>query len=176
MHFVFMGVSGSGKTTVAERVAKQLGLPFAEADDFHPRTNIDKMAAGVPLTDEDRWPWLHELARWIAEHEAAGQSTVMACSALRHSYRDVLRQAAPGVRFLHMHGSAEVIWRRIEARQDHFMPPALLESQLDTLERLKADEPGLELDVRDDVEALVGQALEYVGPLLRPAEAPVVGD
>ncbi|PDP88262.1 gluconate kinase [Glycomyces fuscus] len=176
MHFVFMGVSGSGKTTVAERVAEQLGLPFAEADDFHPRANIDKMAAGVPLTDEDRWPWLHELARWVARHEAAGESTAMACSALRHSYREVLRQAAPGVRFLHMHGSAEVIWQRIEARRDHFMPPALLESQLNTLERLKPDEPGLELDIREDVESLVGQALEYAGPLLRPADAPAVGD
>lgn len=176
MHFVFMGVSGSGKTTVAERVAKQLGLPFAEADDFHPRSNIAKMETGTPLADEDRWPWLHALAGWIAEHEAAGESTVMACSALRHSYRDVLRQAAPEVHFLHMHGSSAVILERLAARQDHFMPPALLESQMQTLERLEPDEPGLELDVREDVEPLVGQALEYVGPLLRPANAPVAGD
>ncbi|WP_017571912.1 gluconokinase [Nocardiopsis halotolerans] len=176
MHFVFMGVSGSGKTTVAERVARQLGLPFAEADDFHPPANIDKMEAGTPLTDQDRWPWLRALARWITEHEAAGESTVMACSALRHSYRDVLREAAPEVHFLHMHGSSAVILERLAARQGHFMPPALLASQMETLERLAPDEPGLELDVREDVESLLGQALEYVGPRVRQANTPVAGD
>ncbi|NYH51605.1 gluconokinase [Nocardiopsis arvandica] len=176
MHFVFMGVSGSGKTTVAEGVAGQLGLSFAEADDFHPRANIDKMAVGTPLTDHDRWPWLDKLAGWIAEHNARGKSTVMACSALKHSYRDVLRQGAPGVYFLHMHGSFEVIWERIEARRDHFMPPALLESQFETLEPLGADEPGREFDIRNDIDTLVEQALEYVEQRLRSARAPATGD
>ncbi|MFE1169835.1 gluconokinase [Nocardiopsis sp. NPDC058789] len=167
MHFVFMGVSGSGKTSVAERIAARLELPFAEADAFHPQANISKMSAGVPLTDEDRWPWLAELADWIAAHEVLGESTVMACSALRRSYRDVLRAGAPGVRFVHMHGTEEVIWERIEAREDHFMPPALLRSQLETLERLGPDEEGLELDVRGNLDELSRQALDYVAEQTR---------
>ncbi|GAA0982084.1 MULTISPECIES: gluconokinase [Nocardiopsidaceae] len=171
MHFVFMGVAGSGKTTVAEYVAKRLGLPFAEADAFHPRANIEKMAAGVPLTDDDRWPWLRDLAAWISAHDALGESTVMACSALRREYRDVLREGAPGVCFLHMQGPAEVILERMAARADHFMPPALLESQLATLERLGPDEPGREFDVRSDVDTLTEQALEYVGECMRAADA-----
>ncbi|MBR8740753.1 gluconokinase [Nocardiopsis sp. MG754419] len=170
MHFVFMGVAGSGKTSVAERVAHRRGLPFAEADAFHPEANISKMASGMPLTDEDRWPWLRELAGWIGEHEARGASTVMACSALKRDYRDVLRTGAPGVHFLHMHGPSEVISQRIDAREDHFMPPALLRSQLETLQRLDADEPGRELDVRGDLDLLTAEALEYVGERLRSAE------
>lgn len=169
MHFVFIGVSGSGKTTVAERVAKSRGLPFAEADDFHPRSNIEKMEAGTPLTDGDRWPWLRELAEWIAGHEASGESTVMACSALKRGYRDVLRGGAPHVYFLHMSGTAAVIGERIGNRQGHFMPPALLESQLRTLEPLAADEEGLELDVRADVDTLVHRAREYVDLRMRSA-------
>lgn len=168
MHFVFMGVSGSGKTSVAERIADQIELPFAEADAFHPEANIAKMSAGMPLTDGDRWPWLRELADWIAEHEASGTSTVMACSALKRTYRDVLRTGAPGVHFLHMHGSAEVIWERIGAREDHFMPPALLNSQLETLQQLGPDEEGREFDVREDLETLAAAALGYVGERVRP--------
>jgi len=171
MHFVFMGVAASGKTTVAEAVSRRLGLPFAEADEFHPRANIDKMAAGVPLNDDDRWPWLRELAAWIAAHDALGESTVMACSALKRDYRDILREGAPGVCFLHMHGPAEVILARIAARSGHFMPPALLESQLATLQRLGPDEAGREFDVRGDVDTLTAQALEYVGACLRAADA-----
>jgi gluconokinase len=171
MHFVFMGVSGSGKTSVAERIADQLELPFAEADAFHPEANITKMSAGVPLTDGDRWPWLRELADWIGSHEVLGESTVMACSALKRTYRDVLRSGAPGVHFLHMHGPSEVIWERIDAREGHFMPPALLRSQLDTLQRLDPDEAGLELDVRADLDALNAEALAYVSGRLHSAQA-----
>lgn len=169
MHLVFMGVSGSGKTTVAERVSRALDLPFAEADVFHPRANIDKMAAGTPLTDEDRWPWLRELAGWIADHEALGESTVMACSALKRSYRDLLREGAPGVRFLHMHGPEEVIWERLAVRPDHFMPPGLLRSQLETLQPLDPDEPGREFDVRLDVDTLTREALAYVESAGQPS-------
>ncbi|MET9795012.1 gluconokinase [Nocardiopsis alba] len=162
MHFVFMGVSGSGKTSVAERVANRLDLPFAEADAFHPPANIRKMAAGDPLTDEDRRPWLRELADWIGAHEVLGESTVMACSALKRDYRDVLRTGAPGVEFLHMHGPDEVIRARIAARKGHFMPPALLRSQLEALQRLDPDEAGREFDVRADLDPLAEEALEYV--------------
>lgn len=171
MHFVFMGVSGSGKTSVARRIAAQLELPFAEADDFHPEASITKMSAGEPLTDEDRWPWLRELADWIGSHEVRGESTVMACSALKRTYRDMLRSGAPGVCFLHMHGPSEVLWERIGAREDHFMPPALLRSQLDTLQRLDPDEAGLELDVRGDLDTLNADALVYVSGQLRSARA-----
>ena len=171
MHFIFMGVSGSGKTSVAERIADRLELPFAEADVFHPEANIGKMSAGMPLTDEDRWPWLRELADWIAAHEELGESTVMACSALKRTYRDVLRAGAPGVHFLHMHGPQEVIWERIAAREGHFMPPALLRSQLEALQRLDPDEAGLELDVRGDLDVLGAEALAYVSEHLRAAEA-----
>ncbi|MEU3305465.1 gluconokinase [Nocardiopsis sp. NPDC006832] len=163
MHFVFMGVSGSGKTSVAQRVAVRLGLPFAEADDFHPEANIRKMESGVPLTDEDRGPWLRELARWIGANDALGESTVMACSALKRDYRDLLRAGASDVHFLHLHGTQEVIWERLDAREDHFMPSGLLLSQMQTLERLGLDEAGRELDVREDLDTLTSQALEYVG-------------
>lgn len=168
MHFVFMGVAGSGKTTVAEHVADSLELPFAEADVFHPEANIRKMSVGTPLTDEDRRPWLRELAGWIGEHDALGGSTVMACSALKREYRELLREGAPDVHFLHMHGPADVIWERIEARPDHFMPPALLRSQLETLERLHPDEAGREFDVCTDLDTLNEEALAYVQGHIRP--------
>ena len=170
MHFVLMGVSGSGKTTVAEYIAQRLEFPFAEADLLHSTANIKKMEAGTPLTDEDRWPWLQELAAWIAAHEALGESTVMACSSLRRSYRDILRKGAPDVLFLHMHGPPEVIWERIDAREDHFMPSTLLKSQLATLEPLGVDEKGREFDVRLDLKTLQEQVLRYVRGRLRTQE------
>src|SRR5690625_680096 len=116
MHFVFMGVSGSGKSTVAGRVAERLSLPFAEADDFHPRGNTAKMARGEPLTDEDRRPWLAAVAQWIARHESRRQPTVVACSALRHAYRDQLCDGTPDVHFVHLDGSRAVIAERLRGR------------------------------------------------------------
>ncbi|MFV2198767.1 gluconokinase [Nocardiopsis sp. LOL_012] len=171
MHVVFMGVSGSGKSTVAERVAERLDLPFAEADAFHPESSVAKMAAGVPLTDADRWPWLDDLAGWIAEHEARGESTVMACSALRRAYRDVLRGGAPNVAFLHLSGSSALLQARLRSRRGHFMPAGLLQSQLRTLEELDSREPGHVLDVGEDVDALVVRALAYVESLVRSESA-----
>lgn len=160
-HVVVMGVSGCGKSTVAEGLAEHFDLPFAEADSFHPQANIEKMSNGIPLTDEDRYPWLGELAAWIGEREAEGSSSVMACSALRREYRDILRTGAPAVEFVHLHGPMEVIAERMAKRQ-HFMPPALLQSQFDTLEELEPDEAGVVLDLRKTAPELVDEAVAWV--------------
>lgn len=159
-HIVVMGVAGCGKTTVGARLAEALGWPFAEGDLDHPSANIDKMAAGIPLTDEDRWPWLRILAGRIASNHDAGRSSVLACSALRRAYRDVLRGGAGRVRFLHLHGAREVLEVRIGARGGHFFPPGLLDSQLAALEPLGPDEDGILVDVALDTEAQVRVALE----------------
>lgn len=167
-HVVVMGVSGSGKTTVAEGVVERTGWVFAEADAFHPQANIDKMASGTPLTDEDRWPWLRDLGAWMAEHGAKGEDTVITCSALKRVYRDVLREevtALPGehrVVFAHLDGSAEVIAARLEGRQGHFMPASLLQSQIDTLEELDPDEDGVVLDLTATPDTLIARTLETV--------------
>ncbi|WP_046471764.1 gluconokinase [Allosalinactinospora lopnorensis] len=166
MHFVFMGVSGSGKSTVAQHVAERLSLPFAEADDFHPHPNIDKMSQGVPLTDEDRRPWLSALAGWIAAHESHGQATIMACSALRRSYRDLLREGAPDVRFIHLDGSRELIADRLQERSCHFMPTGLLDSQIATLEPLRPDENGATLDISPSAEELIERAARTIAAAL----------
>ncbi|TKJ35164.1 gluconokinase [Blastococcus sp. CCUG 61487] len=139
---VVMGVSGSGKSTVAAELVARLGWPFAEGDDFHPRANVEKMAAGRPLDDEDRWPWLRSLSAWIGEHEAAGRSAVVTCSALKRSFRDVLRDGRPSVWFAHVTADAAVLRERIEQRTGHYMPSSLLDSQLALLEPLGPDEPG----------------------------------
>ena len=139
---VVMGVSGSGKTTVARQVAERLGWPFAEGDDFHPAANVEKMRAGQPLTDDDRAPWLAALAHWIGAREAAAQSSVLTCSALRREYRDGLCRDHPSVRFAHLAASPDILRSRLEHRREHYMPVSLLESQLALLEPLQPDEPG----------------------------------
>src|SRR3954471_5393677 len=158
---VVMGVSGAGKSTVAAELVKRLGWDFAEGDEFHPPENVEKMRAGIPLDDEDRWPWLRRLAGWIGEHEAAGANAIVTCSALKRAYRDLLRDGHPSVLFAHTRasrarrraaprsvGSApvraapELIRDRVEHRTGHYMPPSLLDSQLETLEPLEDDEPG----------------------------------
>ena len=169
-HLVVMGVSGSGKTTIAEGVVARTGWVFAEADVFHPQANIDKMASGTPLTDEDRWPWLRHLGAWMAEHGAKGEDTVITCSALKRTYRDVLRDevealgAGHRVVFAHLDGSAEIIAARLEGRQGHFMPASLLQSQIDTLEDLEPDEDGVALDLTASPEALVDEVMATVEP------------
>lgn len=165
-HVVVTGVAGAGKSTVAQRLAADLGLELAEGDDFHPQANIEKMASGTALTDEDRRPWLEALADWTGERRAAGQGTVLTCSALRRAYRDVLRRAAPGTFFVHLYGDPAVLRRRLESRE-HFMPVSLLDSQLATLEPLGPDESGVALDVDatvDEIVARVEQALPPAGP------------
>jgi gluconokinase len=157
-HLVVMGVSGVGKTTIATGLADALGVEYAEGDEFHPQANIDKMSSGKPLDDEDRWPWLEALARWTAEKHAAGKTTVVTCSALKRSYRDVLREGAERTFFVHLSGSEELIRSRIEGRE-HFMPASLLRSQFDTLEPLQPDEAGVELDVTMSPDEIVRRAL-----------------
>lgn len=161
-HVVVMGVSGSGKSTVARGISEALGLPFADADRFHPAANIAKMSAGTPLTDADRRPWLADLAAWMAVQAEEGRSTVMACSALRRAYRDVLRHGPPQVQFVHLDGPSELIAARVSARPGHFMPPTLLASQVATLEPLEADEDGVVLDLRHDPDALVDAAVAWL--------------
>ncbi|PWD50882.1 hypothetical protein C8046_09685 [Serinibacter arcticus] len=161
-HIVVMGVSGCGKSTVGEAVAERLGVPFADADDFHPEANVALMAGGTPLTDEQRWPWLDALVAWMAQQPAAPADpagspvrSVVACSALRRAYRDVLRTAPDGVAFVHLDVDDAELRRRVASRSEHFMPVTLLESQLATLEPLGDDEAGLTLSAGDDVPTLV---------------------
>jgi carbohydrate kinase (thermoresistant glucokinase family) len=139
-----MGVSGSGKSTVGAELAARLGVPFVDGDALHPVANVAKMAAGIPLDDADRWPWLDAVGARLAESRV-----VVACSALRRSYRDRLRAAAPDVRFVLLDGSRELLAARTGARLDHFMPPALLDSQLATLERPAPDEHVLVYDIAE---------------------------
>jgi gluconokinase len=148
-----MGVSGSGKTTVGAALAQRLRVPFADGDDFHPRANITKMAAGTPLTDTDRLPWLRALAAWLAAHDGTGG--VLSCSALRRGYRDLLRSGAARTTFVHLDGLPEVVARRVEGRPGHFMPASLVESQFATLEPLAADERGITVDLDQPVDVLV---------------------
>ena len=157
LHLVFMGISGSGKSTVAQAVRERLGWEFAEGDDFHPPANVAKMREGIALTDADRWGWLESLADWTAEREARGEPTIITCSALRRAYRDVLRRGGEDTFFVHSTGDKRTILERMNARH-HFMPPSLLESQLDTLEPLQPDELGMDVDVAlpvDRIAALV---------------------
>lgn len=136
MIIVLMGVCGCGKTTVGEKLAERLGCGFSDADGFHPVANVEKMRAGIPLTDEDRWPWLRALRAAIEGWQAEGASHVFACSALKHVYREIL-SPKDDVVFVYLKGSAEVIGPRLRARQGHYMNPALLESQFATLEEPK---------------------------------------
>src|SRR2546430_17250066 len=124
-----MGVSGSGKTTVGALLAGQLGWLYAEADDFHPSANVEKMAAGHPLTDEDRWPWLEALGRWIDERRANGEPGIVTCSALKRSYRDLLRRDRPEVLVAYLDGSHDLIAGRLIARHGHFFASSMLDSQ-----------------------------------------------
>ncbi|MFF3444849.1 gluconokinase [Streptosporangium sp. NPDC002721] len=150
---VVMGVTGSGKTTVGAALAQRLRLPFADADDFHSEANIAKMSDGIPLDDEDRLPWLRSIGAWLAEHAATGG--VASCSALKRSYRDILREAAPTVTFVHLHGDMDAVRRRVAGRPGHFMPASLVESQYRTLEPLEPDEQGIVLDFARSVDELV---------------------
>ncbi len=143
---VVMGVSGCGKTTVAELLAKHLDWAFEEGDALHPQANVEKMHAGHPLTDQDRAPWLDRIATWVAGKLDAGQNGVITCSALKRAYRDVIDRRGSGVVFVYLAGSKETIAERLQKRRGHFMPPALLDSQFADLEAPAADEDAIEVD------------------------------
>jgi gluconokinase len=153
-----MGVSAAGKSTVGSSLADALGVAFVDADDLHPETNRLRMAAGIALTDEDRWPWLDAVGARFRSHRRTG--LVVACSALRRAYRDRLRAAEPDVVFVHLAGSRELLVARARARTGHFMPPALLDSQIATLEALAEDEAGLAADVAFPAGELVAEITE----------------
>lgn len=162
---VVMGVSAAGKTSVGRALAERLGLDFRDADDLHSAENVAKMAAGTPLTDADRWPWLEDVGRALAVSTASGEGVVMACSALRRAYRDVLRRACPSTVFLHLTASRDVLEARIAARSDHFMPSRLLDSQLATLELLGDDERGIIVDVTPPIDRIVDTVLPALASL-----------
>ncbi len=153
-----MGVSGAGKTTVGIALAERLGLRFVDADDLHPATNVAKMAAGIPLTDDDRWPWLAAVGDALAEAQEPG--LVVACSSLKRTYRDAIRARSADVEFVHLTAPIDVLRDRLGHRTGHFMPPALLDSQLAILEPLAADEAGLTVDVSGTLDANVDAAVE----------------
>ena len=157
---VVMGVSGTGKSTVAGLLAGHLGWRFEEGDDLHPEANVEKMERGVPLTDDDRWPWLDRIGAWIDAQTDAGEPGIITCSALRRAYRDRLRR--PNVVFVFLSGTREVIQRRMAARSGHFMPLSLLESQLATLEPPGDDERVITVDLGGSPDEEVGQVLRHL--------------
>lgn len=164
---VVMGVAGSGKSTVAARLAARLGCELAEADAFHSPANVAKMSAGIPLDDEDRRPWLAEIAAWIRERDQAGRSAVVACSALKRAYRDVLRAASPHVVFVHLAAAPELAAARVQGRAGHFMPESLVASQYAALEPLEPDERGVTVAAGGAIEDVVEDALAVLAPPAR---------
>jgi gluconokinase len=155
-----MGVSGSGKSTVAAALAERLGWILAEGDDFHSPANIAKMHSGTPLTDSDRLPWLRAIADWIAARLDAGGTGVVTCSALKYSYRDLLSAGHSEVEFVYLKGSPAVMAKHLAGRHGHFMPASLLASQFDALEEPGADEPVLVVDVDQPVEAIIAEIVK----------------
>jgi carbohydrate kinase (thermoresistant glucokinase family) len=156
-----MGVSGSGKTTIGGMLAGRLGWEYAEADDFHPASNVEKMRSGQPLTDEDRWPWLRRIADWLDEHLAAGIPAVVTCSALKRSYRDLLRR--PQMAIVYLDVDREVLLRRMAVRHGHFFPAKLLESQLRDLEPPTPDEHVLTVSADHPAAEVVQKIIDELG-------------
>jgi gluconokinase len=167
-HLVLMGVAGSGKSTVASALSRTLGWPLAEADEFHPQENIDKMASGIPLEDEDRWPWLALIRDWMTERAEERRSTVITCSALKQSYRRLLSEAEGHVIFIHLDGNSELLAERMQCREGHFMPPGLLPSQLAALEPLTPEELAAG-SLRVDISPPPGQLVQRVMAHLKDA-------
>jgi gluconokinase len=166
---VVMGVSGSGKTTIADKLAERLGWTYEDGDRFHPATNIAKMSAGQPLTDEDRWPWLRAIADEIDRVCEAGDRAVIACSALKRAYREILVHERSDVRIVFLNGTQQLIADRLSQRQGHFMPPGLLASQFKTLEPPEQNENPVTVSIDASVDAIVDDIIHQLG--LRPAES-----
>ena len=163
---VVMGVSGSGKSTIAEKLADRLGWTFEDGDRFHPAGNVAKMSAGHPLTDEDRWPWLQAIADEIDRVAAAGEPAVIACSALKRAYRDILVHGRNDVRIIYLRGTQELIAERLARRKGHFMPPGLLASQFRTLEPPGPEENPVTVSIDASVDAIVHDIIRQLGPSL----------
>ena len=161
MILIAMGVSGCGKTTIGELLAERLGCDFADADSFHSQANKDKMHNGIPLTDDDRWPWLAAIRASIEEKQADGTTHVYACSALKRVYRDILRDGDKDVTFVYLKGTPELLQERIKTRKGHFFDPKLLQSQLDTLEPPGPDE-AIEVDIALSPAEIVDKVLNDV--------------
>jgi gluconokinase len=162
--YVVMGVAGSGKSLIGAALAHSLEIDFVEGDEFHSAKNIARMASGIALTDADRADWLNALARRIRDANEAGTGLVVACSALRRSYRDVLRANAPALRFIFLKGTRDLIARRLASRGGHFMPPALLDSQLATLEEPSPDEGAWVCDISNSPDVIVSSLVELISP------------
>ena len=166
---IVMGVSGSGKTTIAVPLAQQLGWQFLVGDDLHPPANVAKMHGGHPLTDEDRWPWLHGIAAWIDATRRVGNHGIIACSALKRAYRDVLVGNRPDVRIVYLKGGRDLIARRLAARDGHFMPPSLLDSQFATLEEPQADEHPIVVSIVAHPREIVAEIVKRLGKGVAPS-------
>jgi gluconokinase len=160
---VVMGVSGSGKTTIADKLAERLGWSCEDGDKYHPKSNVEKMSAGQPLTDEDRWPWLQAIADKIDQVCEAGEHAVVACSALKRAYRDILVHGRHDVRIVYLDGAQELIASRLTARKGHFMPPGLLDSQFKTLEPPGTDENPVAVSIDTSVDAIVDDIVGKLG-------------
>jgi gluconokinase len=170
---IIMGVSGSGKTTIADKLAERLGWTCEDGDKYHPKSNVEKMSAGHPLTDEDRWPWLNAIADEIERICKAHGHVVVACSALKRAYRDVLLRGRDDVRIVFLNGTQQLIADRLSARKGHFMPPGLLDSQFKTLEPPGLDENAIDVSIDVPVDAIVD---DIVGKLQATTDARNFGD
>jgi gluconokinase len=166
---VVMGVSGSGKSTIGDKLAERLGWVYEDGDKFHPASNVAKMSAGLPLTDEDRWPWLQAIAHEIDRVCKAGDHVVIACSALKRAYRDILVHGRSDVRIIYLKGTQELIASRLALRKHHFMPPGLLASQFRTLEPPDASENPVTVSIDASVEAIVDDIVRQLR--LSPADS-----
>lgn len=152
---VIMGVSGCGKTTIAQLLSRRLGWDYRDGDEFHPQANVDKMRSGIPLTDDDRWPWLRAIAAWIDGKRRAGENGIVTCSALKKSYRDILIGPRETVGLIYLKGDEDLIARRLARRKDHFMPKGLLHSQFQTLEEPGPDEQPITVSIEPTPEEIV---------------------
>jgi len=163
MVIVVMGVEGSGKTTIGSVLARRLGWPFEEGDALHPPANVARMRAGHPLTDADRRPWLEAVAAWVEARLDAGENGIITCSALKRAYRDMIDRRGPGVVFVFLRGSRELIAARLGERHGHFMPASLLDSQLADLEPPAADEPAITVDIGGPPEPIADEIVARLG-------------